>query len=341
MIITAQELQNWIDSGQNFQALDIRPAKLKIQLPIMGLQVLPAEIKDLKKKNGRKIVLICQFGLITEEIIIDNHLHNTFSLLGGAEAWHEYQESKTDFSRYARQMALPELGLEGQKKINNASIGIVGLGGLGAAAAQILTAAGIGKLCLIDGDIVEISNIHRQPLYREIDVNKKKVNAAAENLSNINPAVTIKCIDEFLDKENGVSILSGTQIIIDATDNLNSRLTLNNLSQKLNIPLIYGGLFRFEGQVAVLNYEGCAGYEDIFPQTEDSEISRLENLEADNCRDGGVLGMLPGIIGNMQALEALKIITGIKPVLSGKILIYDGLTHQTEILKITKQNHEN
>ncbi|MEE8336302.1 MAG: ThiF family adenylyltransferase [Candidatus Neomarinimicrobiota bacterium] len=336
MIITAQELQKWINTGESFQALDMRPEDLRLQFPLRGLDAKSATVPNLKKRSKHRTVLICQFGLVTEGLIIENELKNTVSLLGGVEAWDEYRRTKDDYSRYARQTALPELGIKGQRKINGASIAIVGLGGLGAAAAQILAAAGIGKLYLIDGDKVEISNIHRQPLYSEEDVNKNKTAAAAENLKRINSGVTLECINEYLTEKNGELYLKSADVIIDATDNISSRRILDKISQKLVIPLVYGGLFRFEGQVAVLNHKGAPGYRDIFPSAGEVENSRMESGEAENCRDGGILGMLPGIIGNIQALEALKIITGITPDLSGKILIYDGLTHATEIIEIMK-----
>ncbi|MEE8436998.1 MAG: ThiF family adenylyltransferase [Candidatus Neomarinimicrobiota bacterium] len=336
MIITAQELQEWINTGESFQALDLRPQDLRRQFPLQGLTAKPVTVPNLKKENKQRTVLICQFGFVTEGIIIENELKNAVSLLGGVEAWDEYLRNREDYSRFARQTALPELGIGGQRKINGASIAIVGLGGLGAAAAQILTAAGIGKLYLIDGDKVEISNIHRQPLYGEEDVNEMKTAAAAESLKRINSQVTFECIKEYLTQENGELILKSADVIIDATDNISSRLILDKISQKLLIPLIYGGLFRFEGQVAVLNHKGAAGYRDIFPAASQVENSRIESREAENCREGGILGMLPGIIGNIQALEALKIITGITPDLSGKILIYDGLTHETEIIELLK-----
>ncbi len=331
MIITPEELQSWLDEGKSFNALDVRPDELRQRYPLEGLDAEPVSEEDIASNEGETVVLICQYGLITEGMIIKNDLDNAFSLLGGVQAWAEFQSSRKDFSRYARQTVLPELGIIGQRKLTEATVAVVGMGGLGCPASQALTAAGVGTLLIIDGDRVEISNIHRQPLYGDLDVDRLKVNVAAEVLKKINLNVEINTRGEYLNEENGESLLARADVIIDATDNIDTRRILDKFSKELLIPLVYGGLFRFEGQVAVLNHNGSAGYSDIFPAGSDSRTNRLDG---DSCVEGGVLGMLPGIMGNIQALEALKIITGITPNLSGKLLLYDGLTHHIEIIKI-------
>ena len=253
-------------------------------------------------------------------------INNTFSLLGGAQAWVEYYNEKEDLSRWARQTVLPEIGIEGQKKLLNSHVSIIGIGGLGCPVAQSLVIAGIGKLKLIDDDIVSISNLHRQPLYSFEDVNKKKILAAKSKLKILNPEVIIETDDAFFDDKNGEELLLKTDVIIDATDNIKSRQKIDKISKKLNIPTVYGALFRFEGQVSILNVDGSAGYSDLFPSSNTND--------EDSCADAGVLCMLPAIIGNIQALEAIKLIVGINNNLIGKLLMYDGMNHKTEVIEL-------
>ena len=270
-------------------------------------------------------VLVCQFGIVTEGMIIENELDDTFSLLGGAQAWIEFQTKKEDLSRWSRQTILPEVGMDGQKKILNATVAIVGMGGLGCPAAQSLITAGVGKLILIDGDIVELSNLHRQPLYGVDDLNRLKVEVAKERLEQLNNKAVIIPIDKYFNEENGMSFIQDANVIIDATDNIQARQLIDKFSKEANVPMVYGGLFRYEGQVAVLNVNGSPGYCELFPEPPSG---------GDTCADAGVLGMLPGIIGNIQALEAVKLIVGITPNLVGKLLVYDGMSHITQTIEL-------
>ncbi len=321
MIITPKELTDRIDE---FAVIDVRPDEQRNEFPLAGLKSVVSENGVLPKVDGQK-VLVCQFGIVTEGMIIENELDDTFSLLGGAQAWDEFIQEKKDFSRWSRQTVLPEIGIEGQKKLLNSNVAIVGMGGLGCPAAQSLLTAGIGQIHLIDGDTVSLSNLHRQPLYNPNDVDQKKVDVAKERLTVLNPETEIQKIDTFLDETNCESILVGTDVVIDATDNIKTRQLIDKYSKQLNIPMVYGGLFRFEGQVSILNVNGSPGYAELFPDPLSG---------GDTCEDAGVLGMLPGIIGNIQALEAVKLIVGIEPNLIGKLLIYDGKSHSTELIKI-------
>jgi adenylyltransferase/sulfurtransferase len=270
-------------------------------------------------------VLVCQFGIVTEGMIIENELDDTFSLLGGAQAWIEFQTKKEDLSRWSRQTILPEVGMDGQKKLLNATVAIVGMGGLGCPVAQSLITAGVGKLILIDGDIVELSNLHRQPLYGVDDLSRLKVEVAKERLEQLNNKAVIIPIDKYFNEENGMSFIQDANVIIDATDNIQARQLIDRFSKDANVPMVYGGLFRYEGQVAILNVNGSPGYCELFPEPPSG---------GDTCADAGVLGMLPGIIGNIQALEAVKLIVGIKPNLVGKLLVYDGMSHITQTIEL-------
>ena len=245
--------------------------------------------------------------------------------MGGAQAWIEFQSKKEDLSRWSRQTILPEVGMDGQKKLLNATVAIVGMGGLGCPAAQSLIIAGVGKLILIDGDIVELSNLHRQPLYGVDDLNRLKVEVAKERLEQLNNKTVIVPIDKYFNEENGMSFIQDANVIIDATDNIQARQLIDRFSKGANIPMVYGGLFRYEGQVAVLNVNGSSGYCELFPEPPSG---------GDTCADAGVLGMLPGIIGNIQALETVKLIVGITPNLVGKLLVYDGMSHITQTIEL-------
>ena len=321
MIITPKELYDRISE---FTVIDVRPEIQRSEFPMDGVDTIISKNGSIPNIEGLK-VLVCQFGIVTEGMIIENELDDTYSLLGGAQAWIEFQSKKEDLSRWSRQTVLPEIGLDGQKKLMDGMVAIVGMGGLGCPAAQSLVTAGIGELVLIDGDDVELSNLHRQILHGEDDIGKKKVVSAKESLSKINALTSIESIDVYLDEQYGLDLIQNCDVIIDATDNIETRQLIDRLSKESNIPMVYGGLYRWEGQVAVLNVNGSPGYRELFPEPPSG---------GDTCADAGVLGMLPNIIGNIQALEAVKLIIGIEPNLVGKLLMYDGMNHSTQIIKL-------
>jgi adenylyltransferase/sulfurtransferase len=321
MILTPKQLH---DRKGEFTVVDVRSEKQITEFPMDGLETITFNAGSIPNMKGSK-VLVCQFGIVTEGMIIENELDDTFSLLGGAQAWIEFQSKKEDLSRWSRQTILPEVGMDGQKKLLNATVAIVGMGGLGCPAAQSLITAGVGKLILIDGDIVELSNLHRQPLYGADDLNRLKVEAAKERLEQLNNKAVIVPIDKYFNEENGMSLIQDANVIIDATDNIQARQLIDKFSKEANVPMVYGGLFRYEGQVAVLNVNGSSGYCELFPEPPSG---------GDTCADAGVLGMLPGIIGNIQALEAVKLIVGITPNLVGKLLVYDGMSHITQTIEL-------
>ena len=321
MILTPKELH---DRKGEFTIVDVRSEKQINEFPMDDLETIIFNGGSIPNMKGSK-VLVCQFGIVTEGMILENELDDTFSLLGGAQAWIEFQSKNEDLSRWSRQTILPEVGMDGQKKLLNATVAIVGMGGLGCPAAQSLITAGVGKLILIDGDIVELSNLHRQPLYGVDDLNRLKVEVAKERLEQLNNKAVIVPIDKYFNEENGMSFIQDANVIIDATDNIQARQLIDKFSKEANVPMVYGGLFRYEGQVAVLNVNGSSGYSELFPESPSG---------GDTCADAGVLGMLPGIIGNIQALEAVKLIIGITPNLVGKLLVYDGMSHTTQTIEL-------
>ena len=324
MIITPQKLKKWFDNNKNFTLIDTR-SKNQINLsPIKELKYIMGSPDSMQELKGDK-VLVCQFGIITEGMIIEHDLQNSYSLLGGVQAWNDFIKNKNDLSRWSRQTILEEIGIDGQKKIMDARVAIVGMGGLGCPAATSLVAAGVGTLNIIDGDNIDLSNLHRQHLYQPGDVGKKKVIVAKKSLENISSQTKIITFDCFLNQSNSKSCFENIDIIIDATDNISSRKIIDKVSKVENIPMIYGSLYRFEGQVGVFNVGTTMGYSELFP----GNISGGKT-----CEEAGVVGMLPSIIGNMQALEAIKLIVNLEPNLIGRLLIYDSLQHKTEVIEL-------
>ncbi len=234
--------------------------------------------------------------------------------------------------RYSRQILLPDLKLEGQEKLKSGSVLVIGAGGLGSPALYYLTAAGVGRIGILDFDVVDLSNLQRQILYSTEDVGNPKAAKAAERLSGLNPHVKIETHLCFLNSENAMRIISNYDLIIDGSDNLPTRYLVNDACVLLNKTLIYGAIFQFEGQVSVFNQllpdgSRSPNYRDLFPQPPPPEM-------VPSCSEGGVLGVLPGIIGSMQANEAIKVLAGIGPTLSGRLLLFDALDFSTRYLKI-------
>ncbi len=324
MIITPEKLKKWLDNDKNFTLLDTRPKDQIKQSPIKELKCIIGNPNSIDQIKGDK-VLVCQFGIVTEGMILENELQNSFSLLGGVQAWNEFIKDKNDLSRWSRQTILREIGIDGQKKIMKARVAIVGMGGLGCPAATSLVAAGVGTLNIIDGDTVDLSNLHRQHLYQPVDIGRDKVNVAKRSLENISSQTKIIAFDNFLNQSNAKSCFENIDIIIDATDNIVSRQIIDKVSKDENIPMVYGSIYRFEGQVGVFNTNNKIGYSELFPDS----ISGGKT-----CEEAGAVGMLPSIIGNMQALEAIKLIVNLEPNLIGKLLIYDSLQHKTEVIEL-------
>ena len=324
MIITPEKLKKWLDNDKNFTLLDMRPKNQIKQSPIKELKCIIGPPDSIEQIKGDK-VLVCQFGIVTEGMILENDLQNSYSLLGGVQAWNEFIKDKNDLSRWSRQTILEEIGIDGQKKIMKARVAIVGMGGLGCSAASSLVAAGIGTLNIIDGDNVDLSNLHRQHLYKPEDIGKDKVHVAKRSLENISRQTKINPFNYFLDQSNAKSCFENMDIIIDATDNIDSRQLIDKVSKEINLPMIYGSLYKFEGQVGIFNTRSKIGYAELFP----GNISGGKT-----CEEAGVIGMLPSIIGNMQALEAIKLILNLEPNLIGRLLIYDGLQHTAEVIEL-------
>jgi adenylyltransferase/sulfurtransferase len=222
-----------------------------------------------------------------------------------------------DINRYARHISLPQIGLVGQKTISKSNILVIGAGGLGSPVILYLAAAGIGRIGIIDFDEVDFSNLQRQVIHSNSSVGQNKAESARRRIKELNPEVEVKIWKDRLTPDNGMEIFQdGWDIIVDGTDNLPTRYLIDDLCSILNLPWVYGSIYRFEGQVSVFNFNGGPVYRDLFPEAPPSE-------SIPSCAEGGVLGVLPGVIGAIQATEAIKAITGVGELLSGKLLIYD------------------
>lgn len=228
--------------------------------------------------------------------------------------------------RFDRHIVLDQIGLSGQVRFSKSIVSVIGAGGLGSPALLYLVAAGIGEIRIIDDDEVDISNLQRQILHSEKDVGVKKVDSAAERMSKIDSAVKIKIFKQKLTPQNAIELITGSDVVIDGTDNFAARYALNDACEKLGIPWVFASVLRFEGQVSVFNYQDGPNYRDLFPQPPPPEL-------APNCSEAGILGSVTGIIGSIQATEAMKILLGIEGILSGKLLIFNALKMESRILK--------
>lgn len=242
--------------------------------------------------------------------------------------------NKKELERYSRHFVLPQFGREGQQKLKAASVIVIGAGGLGCPVLQYLVAAGVGTIGILDFDTVGESNLQRQVLYGEDDIGKPKAQQAALKLQSLNPYVTIEVIHSKIDSTNALELLKPFNIIVDCTDNFPTRYLLNDAAVLLDKPLVYGSIFRYEGQVAVFNLNQSANYRDLYPAPPSPG-------SVPNCEEGGVLGVLPGIIGCLQANEVLKIIAGIGEPLTNKVLLMDTLGMDTNVVKFPNRNERN
>jgi len=236
-------------------------------------------------------------------------------------------------SRYSRHIILSGVGPEGQNNISNAKVLVVGAGGLGCPILQYLTAAGVGILGVIDFDVVEESNLQRQVLFGTSSLGINKAFAAKERLEDLNPTINIQAHTQTLTPQNALVLFKNYDIIVDGTDNFETRYLINDASIITNKPVVYGAIYKFEGQVSVFNYKNGPTYRCLFPKPP-------KKGSVANCSEVGVLGVLPGIIGTMQANEVLKIILGFNGVLSGKLFCYNSKTSETYTLEIKRLDSE-
>ena len=291
----------------------------------------PAHLPD----REAAILLICQSGmrsLRTAEMLAEQGYANVSSVVGGTARWIADglptmlpdEGIDADFAeRYSRHLRLPQVGLDGQRRLEAARVLMVGAGGLGSPAAYYLAAAGVGTLRIADDDVVDRSNLQRQILHTETAIGAPKVASAEAALVALNPRVRIEAVRERVRSDNIERLLDGVDVVVDGADNFPARYLLNDACVKLGVPLVYGAVHRFEGQASVFDagrHRGAAPcYRCLFPEPPTPEA-------APNCAEAGVLGVLPGVIGLIQATEALKLILGIGESLAGRLLQFDALS---------------
>src|SRR5580692_556313 len=237
--------------------------------------------------------------------------------------------SKDEILRYSRHLIMPEVGMEGQLKLKAAKVALIGTGGLGAPLGMYLAAAGVGRIGLEDFDVVDFTNLQRQVIHGTKDVGKKKLDSAAETMLDINPYVEIDRHETALTSENALDILKDYDIVVDGTDNFPTRYLVNDACVLLGKPNVYGSIFRFEGQATIFAYPGGPCYRCLYPEPPPPGL-------VPSCAEGGVLGILPGVIGLIQATETVKLILGTGEPLVGRLLLYDALAMRFRELKLRR-----
>jgi len=239
---------------------------------------------------------------------------------------------REDIQRYSRNILLPEVGLEGQQKLLDSSVLIIGAGGLGSPASLYLAAAGVGKIGLVDYDIVDETNLQRQILHGESMLGEKKTESAKKRLLDLNPELDLILYDDLFTSENALKIARGYDLIVDGTDNFSTRYLVNDVCVLLSIPNVYGSVFRFEGQVSVFDAKDGPCYRCVFPQPPPASLIT-------SCSAGGVLGVIPGMIGTLQATEAIKLLIGVGTSLKNKMLFYNALDMRFDEINLQKNQN--
>lgn len=237
--------------------------------------------------------------------------------------------SLDELERYQRHLSLPQFGESAQLKLKEARVLVIGAGGLGCPALQYLAAAGVGTLGVMDFDTIDLSNLQRQILFTETDIGKSKADVASARLREMNPLIEVQSIPERLTAENALTIFSGFDVIVDGSDNFTTRYLINDACVMSEKPLIYGAIYTFQGQVSVFNLKGGPTYRCLFPEPPDPKV-------APNCSEIGVVGVLPGLIGMLQAAETIKVIAVVGEPLSGTLLMWDVLTMKQQAIRFSR-----
>jgi molybdopterin/thiamine biosynthesis adenylyltransferase/rhodanese-related sulfurtransferase len=301
---------------------------------------LESQVEGKILDRDAHIVIYCAGGTrsaFAADTLTQLGYRDVTSMAGGFNKWKdEGRDWRTPASltpeqrnRYARHLLLPEVGVAGQQTLLDAKVLLIGAGGLGSPAALYLAAAGVGTLGIIDMDVVDESNLQRQILHNMDRIGDRKVDSAKKTLTGLNPDVDVVTYDVRLGADNVINIFTGYDVIVDGTDNFPTRYLVNDASLKLDIPVVHGSIFRFEGQASVyLPHEGPC-YRCQVPEPPPAEL-------APSCAEAGVLGVLPGIIGSIQAMEAIKLLLGIGDSLAGRLLAYDALEESFRTFKVNR-----
>jgi sulfur-carrier protein adenylyltransferase/sulfurtransferase len=343
--VDTADAEERIGASSSVVVLDVREPDEYDQGALVGALHIPrghleAQIEGKVLAKDAPIVVYCAGGVrsaFAAKTLAELGYTNVVSMAGGFGRWKDEGRlwktpvtlSAEQRNRYQRHLLLPEVGVAGQAKLLDSKILMLGAGGLGSPAALYLAAAGIGTIGIVDMDEVDASNLQRQILHNLDRIGDRKVDSAKKTLTLINPDVNVVTYDTRLSAENVMDIIDGYDVIIDGADNFPSRYLLNDASLKKKIPVVHGSIFRFEGQATVFNPYVGPCYRCMIPEPPPAEL-------APSCAEAGVLGVLPGIVGSIQALEAIKIILGIGDTLQGRLLAYDSLEQSFRTFRVPR-----
>jgi molybdopterin/thiamine biosynthesis adenylyltransferase/rhodanese-related sulfurtransferase len=341
--ITPAELEGRLPGS--LEVVDVREAEEWEQGAIPGAWwvargILEGNVATRLPNPDTEIVVYCSVGarsILAAKALLDMGYRRVASLAGGFDRW-KAEGRKWEVPvgldagqrvRYSRHLLLPEVGEAGQERLLASKVLLVGAGGLGSAVALYLAAAGVGTLGIVDFDVVDATNLQRQVLHNLDRVGRLKVESAVETIGRLNPDVTVVPYAERLGASNVLGIMAGYDVVVDGADNFPTRYLMNDASLHLRKPVVHGSIFRFEGQASVFKpYEGPC-YRCLFPEPPPSEL-------APSCAEAGVLGVLPGIIGSIEAAEAIKLLLGIGEPLVGRLLTYDSLAQEFRTLRVRR-----
>jgi len=331
--------------GAGYAVLDVREPDEYQEGAIPGAIHIPrghleAQIEGRLIDKTAPVVVYCAGGVrsaFAAKTMQELGYEQVESMDGGFGRWKDEGRawkqpaslSAEQMNRYKRHLLLPEVGIEGQKRLLDAKVLMLGAGGLGSPAALYLAAAGVGTIGIVDMDDVDASNLQRQILHNIDRIGDRKVDSAKKTLTMLNPDVDVVTYDTRLDASNIMEIISGYDVIVDGADNFPSRYLLNDASVKLGIPVVHGSIFRFEGMVSVFHPTEGPTYRDMVPEPPPAEL-------APSCAEAGVLGVLPGIVGSIQALETIKVILGLGEPLIGRILSVDTTEMEFRVFNLRK-----
>ncbi len=345
--VTPDEVRRGLASGSVEHLVDVRERDEVMDGYIPGAKLIPRGFlemnieEDVTMDRGESIVLYCAGGnrsaLAARDLIAMGYT-NVSSMIGGIKGWKEAGLkiqtggllSEEDMQRYSRHLILPEVGEEGQKKLLQGKVLLIGAGGLGCPTALYLAAAGIGKIGLVDADVVDKSNLQRQILFGQKDVGRPKVEAARERLLELNPGIEIVAHHDLMTSFNAFDIMADYDIIVNGCDNFPTRYLINDAAVLTGKPVVDGSIFRFEGQATV--YHPAAGgpcYRCLYPEPPPPG-------EVPSCSEGGVLGVLPGTVGLIQATEVVKLVLGKGDSLVGRLVLYDALDMKFREVKLRR-----
>jgi sulfur-carrier protein adenylyltransferase/sulfurtransferase len=341
--VTTAEAEGRIAAGAVL--LDVREADEFEQGAVPGSVFLPrghleSQVEGKLADKTRPVVVMCAGGVrsaFAARTLQELGYGDVVSMVGGFNRWKDEGRSwrvpevlsPEQRNRYHRHLLLPEVGEDGQQQLLGARVLLLGAGGLGSPAALYLAAAGVGTIGIVDMDVVDDSNLQRQILHNVDRVGERKVDSAKKTLTSLNPDVNVITFDVRLDASNMEEIIGQFDIVVDGADNFPVRYMLNDASVKLGIPVVHGSIFRFEGHVTVFDPRHGPTYRDMLPEPPPAEL-------APSCAEAGVLGVLPGIVGSIQALEAIKLILGLGDGLVGRYLTFDALDMEFREFKIRK-----